>query len=282
MDYTEKARERAKALLISGEVTCVVGWTAGLDEEARSVYCAQSVEACDALVCDGRCEQLAAKLAHEHKGEGKVALLARGCESRAVNRMIADNQLERDQVYILGIPCEGCSTEDGVLLKKCTECQHRNPVVYDELLGDEVEEPQAYRFADVDAIEAMSRTERRAFFDRAYSSCIHCHACRQACPCCTCRTCFADQERQGWQGKQFDTVQARYYGVTRSFHVGDRCIECGECERVCPQGLPLMALMHKQIHDIDALFGPYEGGGLDTDTLDATRTFRTDDIEEFM
>ena len=61
-----------------------------------------------------------------------------------------------------------------------------------------------------------------------------------------------------------------------------RGIECGECERVCPMGLPLMTLMHKQIKDINELFGPYEGGGLSLDAPDALRTFKTDDIEEFM
>lgn len=185
-------------------------------------------------------------------------------------------------MYLIGIPCTGCTTRDGAELKRCYECQFRNPVVYDELVGELAPEPKNDRFADVRNLEAMTREERRAFFDLMYETCIRCHACRQACPCCTCKVCFAEQEREGWQGKQFDVEQARYYGVTRSFHVADRCIECGECERVCPMGLPLMTLMHKQIKDINELFGPYEGGGLSPDAPDALRTFKTDDIEEFM
>ncbi|MDO5357798.1 MAG: 4Fe-4S dicluster domain-containing protein [Slackia faecicanis] len=64
--------------------------------------------------------------------------------------------------------------------------------------------------------------------------------------------------------------------------MGDRCIECGECERVCPMDLPLMSLVHKQVRDIDRLFGPYEGGGLSDGGPDPLRTYRTDDVEEFM
>ena len=60
------------------------------------------------------------------------------------------------------------------------------------------------------------------------------------------------------------------------------CIECGECERVCPMDLPLMSLVHKQVRDIDRLFGPYEGGGLSDGGPDPLRTYRTDDVEEFM
>jgi hypothetical protein len=47
-------------------------------------------------------------------------------------------------------------------------------------------------------------------------------------------------------------------------------------------GLPLMVIMHQQVRDIDKLFGPYEGGGLTDSGPDPLRTYKTDDIEEFM
>lgn len=282
MNYTDILQARAKELLKSGEVACVIGWRAGRLYYQRTPYCANTPEQAELLVCDEHCEHALGKYVLEQKDKGKVGLFTRGCESRAINRLIADNQLKREDVYLIGIPCEGCTNREGVILKRCDECQFRNPIIYDEVIADPVPEPKKDRFADVRNLEAMDRETRRAFFDLMYETCIRCHACRQACPCCTCKVCFAEQERQGWQGKEFDIEQARYYGVTRSFHVGDRCIECGECERVCPMGLPLMTLMHKQVKDIDELFGPYEGGGLSPDGEDALRTFKTDDIEEFM
>lgn len=94
--------------------------------------------------------------------------------------------------------------------------------------------------------------------------------------------CVSRTGREGWQGKQFDVEQARYYGVTRSFHVADRCIECGECERVCPMGLPLMTLMHKQIKDTTSCSVPTKEAAFPSHAPDALRTFKTDDIEEFM
>jgi len=39
-----------------------------------------------------------------------------------------------------------------------------------------------------------------------------------------------------------------------------RCIECGECERVCPVNIPLMLLNQKLIKDVDKFYGPYEAG----------------------
>ncbi len=39
-----------------------------------------------------------------------------------------------------------------------------------------------------------------------------------------------------------------------------RCIECGECERVCPVNIPLMLINQKLIKDVNTFFGPYEAG----------------------
>ncbi|URW87892.1 4Fe-4S dicluster domain-containing protein [Blautia wexlerae] len=28
------------------------------------------------------------------------------------------------------------------------------------------------------------------------------------------------------------------FHIIRAFHVAGRCTDCGECDRVCPQGIP--------------------------------------------
>ncbi|MDY2625867.1 MAG: 4Fe-4S dicluster domain-containing protein [Coriobacteriales bacterium] len=279
---SDDLRARAIELLSSGQVAAVVGWAAGRFAAARHVYVATTPEQAENLVFDESCAPLAAKYVLEHHHRGKVALYTRGCESRAINRFIADHQLKREDVVLLGIPCLGMRDVQGAELKKCTECQRRNPVVSDELFGESVPELKPDRFAEVDRMMRLSREERRSYYDHFFNACVRCYACRQACPCCTCRECFVEQERPGWQGKEYTLNEARYYGLIRAFHTGDRCIECGECERVCPEHLPLMTLMHLQVRDIDQLFGPYEGGGLTDAGPDPLRSFKTDDVEEFM
>ena len=49
------------------------------------------------------------------------------------------------------------------------------------------------------------------------------------------------------------------YLMTKAMHVAGRCIECGECQRVCPAQLPLMALNQKIVKDLENLFGEDSG-----------------------
>ncbi len=207
----------------------------------------------------------------------------RGCDARAINRMITDNQLTRDDVYLIGLACPQMKDrKTGEVLSKCAACRHRNPVIFDEMIGEPVEEtPPADRFEQATLIEALDRVGRQDFFNEAWEKCMRCYACRNVCPCCTCRTCFVDARNVGWLGKQNNINENRFYGIIRAFHVSDRCIECGECERACPMDLPLMALNRKLAKDMTSLFGDYESG-MDTETPDALRTYKLDDLEEFM
>jgi Na+-translocating ferredoxin:NAD+ oxidoreductase RnfC subunit len=66
----------------------------------------------------------------------------------------------------------------------------------------------------------------------------------------------------------------------RAFHLAGRCIGCGECERVCPMGLPLMKLNKKIEKEIKELFD-YKPG-IDTEQKPLLAMFKPDDPEEFI
>jgi ferredoxin len=87
--------------------------------------------------------------------------------------------------------------------------------------------------------------------------------------------------RTGFQGKRHSTTENQTFGVTRAFHVGDRCIECGECERACPMGLPILAQTQKILKEIEALAGDYEQG-LDAAQDNFLGAFDLDDKDDFM
>ena len=261
-DMQAMIRETAKKLLEDGTVSCVIGWGETRFADKTTPIFVKKAEDASRLVWNDHCVNGLAKfMLNERYPESKIAICVRGCDSRAVNRIVEDNQYKREDVYLIGLPC------GGKVAPICTTCTHRNPVTYDVLLGEpvaEIEVSEEERFKEVNELEVLSSKAQYDYWQRQFSKCIHCYACRNACPACNCTECYADQYRVGWQGKQIDRAENQVYGLTRTFHVGDRCIECGECERVCPSGLPIMSQTRKILKDINELWGNYECGLTDS------------------
>jgi len=229
-DIQAALRTRVAALFEAGTINCFIGWEAGRFEGQSSPVVVRSAAAVDKPVYNHYCVQLLAKyLLAETCSDGKVGIAVRGCEARGINLSLKDGQLQRDKLHLLGICCQGVKDIDtGAELKKCQECAHRNPVIYDELLGTEVADNTVEnRFEEVERLEALSPDGRYEYWSAIFMRCIRCKACRDVCPGCTCNECFTDQAAMGWQGKESSLAENANYGITRMFHSGERCIECG-------------------------------------------------------
>jgi ferredoxin len=284
MTVQDTIRARAKELLESGEVATFIGWEAGRFENQTTPLVITDAADAEKLIFNEYCVNTLAKYARDVVSRGKVGLVVRGCDSRGIIRLIVDQVIRREDVYLIGVGCPGViDRKTGEPLKKCAECRHNNPPLYDEMVGDPIERPVPEdRFAEVLAVEAMPQPERSRYFESVYAKCIRCYACRDVCPCCTCRECFVDQRREGWVGKQNNVAENRFYGLTRVMHIGDRCIECGECERACPMDLPLMKLNRKVIHDLNDLFGEFESAMELDGAPEPLVVYDLGDREEFM
>jgi len=278
MNYTEKIREIAARLLENGQVDMVMAWEKGDLEYQTIPFIARTVDEVSRIVCDEySIHNLSNYLLRYRDGKEKIAIVVKGCDSRGIVRLLEDNQIARDRLYILGITCDGLKDtlramrphsgwekvekpEDG-LAAKCLDCRQPNPVIYDELLGEE-QTPRGGedRFARIAEIEQMSADERYKFFESLFSTCIRCYACRQACVACNCRTCIFDETRPQWVGRETSISDNFMYHLVRASHMAGRCVECGECERVCPVNIPLMLVNRKLIKDVNEFFGPYEAG----------------------
>ena len=276
-------RKRVAELLENDTVATFLGWEAGRFPNQTTPLVVGDAARAERLVWNEHCVNTLAKYARDLAHRGRVGVVVRGCDSRGIVRLINDKEIAREDVYLLGVGCPGMRDMNDEPLKKCRECRHRNAVLFDEFLGDKVDEttPDG-RWAEVEAVEAMDQKERAAYFERVYSKCIRCYACRDVCPCCTCRECFVDARRENWVGKQNNLPENRFYGITRVMHIGDRCIECGECERVCPMDLPLMTMNRKVIRDMNELFGEFESGLEIGEPKEKLMTYNTNDPEEFM
>lgn len=245
-----------------------------------------------ALVWDPLCANVLSKyLLDERKEEGKVGIAVRACDARGIQRMLTDHRLDRDKIYIVGVTCTGIAdkeklaaagitrvvriTDEGaqyvvvtpddqvhrlpkedVILDKCRSCYNHTPGIYDHLIGEEIAlaplEERSY--SGVKELEAEDSLERFEFWQNQFERCIRCMACRNVCPACNCRICCFDVSLPRWLGKKMDVAEQAMFHFTRAFHVAGRCIDCHECERVCPMDIPLMKLNHKLMQDVEDLF----------------------------
>lgn len=246
----------------------------------------------------------------------RVAVFAKGCDSRNIILQILENQIKREQLYIIGVPCQGMVdrrkvlvaldgrepadvserngmirvsgwnfkenfSRDEYLQENCAICTHRNPVIYDELAAEPTnEQREVDRYGDIHALEAMSDDDRWRHFEEILTPCIRCYACRNACPMCYCPTCFVDESTPQWLGKSIDPIDTRTFHFLRAFHLAGRCTDCGNCERACPMGIKVRQLTKKLEKDIKQLYA-YEAG-LSLDEPPPLDTYRPDDPQEFI
>ena len=131
----------------------------------------------------------------------------------------------------------------------------------------------------VEKLEAMTADEKFAFWKNELSKCIRCNACRNVCPACTCTKCVFDNDDSGIASKaNANEFEEKLFHIIRSFHVAGRCVDCGECSRVCPQNIPLHLLNRKYIKDFNNLYGEYQAGE-DTDSRGPLTDYNTEDAD---
>jgi coenzyme F420-reducing hydrogenase beta subunit len=311
--YTNKIRETAKRLLSEKSVDGVIGFRRGTVPFMNEPFLAKTPEQAAQLVWDGNCGINLAN--YLPKRTGRVAIVAKGCDSRNIAIHLLENQIKREQLHIIGVPCKGMTDKRRIqdelngrevfkaeesgdkvtvsgndfemtferakyLQENCAICIHRNPVVYDELIGEPVQEQEVDRYADVRKIMAMLPDEKRKHFDALVEPCLRCYACRNACPVCYCPTCFVDESKPQWVGKTTDPTDTRTFHFLRAFHVAGRCTDCGSCERACPVGIKVRQFTKKLEMEVKELYG-YEAGVVQ-DQRPPLDTYRPDDPEPFL
>ena len=247
----------------------------------------------------------------------KVGIVVKGCDGRSVVGHIAEHQLQREDVVLIGMPCsgmvdmrklrerlddremvEGREEEDQIVVVDdagtelrfareevlsdwCRACRHPVPPVYDVWIeGGTSRTPAPDSFAEIAAFEEEPVDARWAHFEREMSKCIRCYACRNACPLCYCTTCFAEETRPRWIGIADAAPDVMAFHVGRIFHTAGRCVECGACEAACPMGVDLRTFTRKLAKDVKELFD-YEAG-MDAEEVPPLGTFEMDDPNEFV
>jgi ferredoxin len=279
----ERVRQRARELLATGQADLVIGhrpsWRPRWSGPSFVTAASDAVH----LTAGPSCQTGLAKylLEETEAADRRVALIGRGCDILGARRLIADRRVDPARVRLIWLPCAGRAEPDGrggeqegPMARACRTCDVRVPSTGSEygevelLLseGDPLaaavaagqgsgRAPGANVSAPEGAAGAAGDGERHEAWAQWFRSCLRCYACRAACPACHCRVCVLEAREPRWVELSTDLPQQFMFHFVRAMDVAGRCVACGECERSCPAGIPLMELVWAQARDIGELFG---------------------------
>ncbi len=232
-------RDTARDMLTKGEIRAVIGYRRGSRGMLAEPAFITSPEQTDELVWDPTCfNNLSLYLVEDRKflshlrksAEKPIAIIAKGCDARSIVVLMQEHYFKREDVYIIGVSCEGTGVLDErklaphlngeqatnaafdgddfvfttaagekrlpareVMADRCLECRNPFPKEHNAVFGEDKTGRQLETpFAALTRFEEQHAGTRWDFWRHHFDRCIRCFACRSVCPMCYCEECVVD------------------------------------------------------------------------------------------
>ena len=306
---------KTKIAQVLPDVKLVMAWGKGYDAlHATPLFIEkeEDLENLDISPCS--VQNLASYLLDFNNQNIKVGIVVKGCDSRSVVAQLQENLIKRENVVIIGFPCEGVIDlkkveaalpensgavqnveRQGEKLKvkltdtelelawadvvnhRCPQCAYPNAIISDHFVGIPITaKPITPEHSLFIELQKKSANEIMEFWKKEMDRCIRCYACRNACPLCACKEhCVAQSRDPHWLSQEDSLTDKWFFQVIHATHLAGRCTGCGECQRACPMNIPVGLFKAKLNGIIKDLFD-YEAGV----DLDATPPLQTFSLEE--
>ena len=233
----------------------------------------------------------------------KIGVVVKGCDSRSIVEMLQEKLIDKDNIVLFALPCEGTFdmaridrelgryskidkveydeagvtiTADGTQHRfcitdyaqgKCYNCSMPLAKDADDIFGTAPEITGTPSTPpELAMLDAMTLEQRFSFWKGEMDRCLRCYACRNACPLCVCKDyCIAETREPHFISQEWNVREKIYFQYIHAMHLAGRCTLCGECQRACPVGIPILALRQQLVRIIGQLFD-YKSG------MDSTAT----------
>jgi len=182
----------------------------------------------------------------KYPGE-RMAVVARGCDERALFELSKRKQVQLDLLEIVGYSCDAGQAE----ICQCPTPYPTRNRKFGEKTDAPPDDPRLVEY------RAMNPEQRRLFWAKQLDKCIKCYGCRNFCPVCICKDCLMEQKGiigTGWLPVEFPT-----FHFIQRYHHAAQCIECGECEFSCPMDIPLRLMSKALLEEVKKTY-KYEPG----------------------
>ena len=236
--------DKVKSLLKEGRVDIFLGYRIMEGHPLPHGFVKERLQEVDELISsDDRypLEKMAARIAAEHP-DIKIGMLARDCNTRAVNVLSIWNQLDPEQIETVDINC--CPSN----LKNGAQCSYLKP----PKSGFHKKQVGIDNQCDPEGFENYDQPERFTRWINEFQRCIKCYGCRNICPVCFCKECSLEHPDLIKTGDLPPEVPI--FHLVRAVHMAGRCIDCGLCEEACPVDIPLRLLYRKVNQIVSDIF----------------------------
>lgn len=245
----DKIRNYCEELINSGKVEGILG--VFFDDVNYFPYFFTKKEELDNLCVDKKyllsntVKPLRESLVHvlqEKMPNKKIGVLSRGCDERALFELAKRGQINIDNIEIIGYSC----TREQAEICTCPTPYPTKNLKFGEKVEGVVDHKRWQEFSK------LNLEGKRAFWEKEFSKCIKCFGCRNACPVCFCKECLME-DRKFTKGGELPVEIPSFHFVQRYHHTA-QCIECGECELVCPMDIPLRLISQVLLRQIKELY----------------------------